>query len=108
MGTVFLGDFRVNQHHGLVAMHTVWLREHNRVARILKENNPNWQDKRLFNEARRIGKPSISKIFLFALLGHLDWLTDMVVLHFILSRWLEQNILSRDVVLQSRKKGSYV
>ena len=86
MGTLFLGDFRVNQHHGLVAMHTVWLREHNRVARILKENNPNWQDKRLFNEARRIGKPSLSQIFLFALLGHLDWLTDIVVLHFIHSK----------------------
>ena len=53
--TYFLGDLRVNEHHGLIAMHTVWLREHNRVAKRLKVINPHWHDEKLFEEARRIG-----------------------------------------------------
>jgi hypothetical protein len=54
-----LGDLRVNEHHGLTAMHTVWLREHNRVAKKLREYNPKCNDETLFEEARRIGKATI-------------------------------------------------
>ena len=57
-----LGDHRVNEHHGLVSMHVLWLREHNRVAKELKEANPSWSiffddeklDEKLFEEARRV------------------------------------------------------
>ena len=28
-----LGDVRANEQHNLIVMHTVWMREHNRVAR---------------------------------------------------------------------------
>ena len=35
-------------------MHTLWLREHNRVARELSRFNPTWGDDRLFHEARKI------------------------------------------------------
>ena len=48
------GDVRANEHHNLLAMHTVWLREHNRVAQNLAQNHPFWNDERLFQEARRI------------------------------------------------------
>lgn len=39
---------------GLTSMHTIWLREHNRLVTLLKEINPLWNDDRLFFEARKI------------------------------------------------------
>ena len=56
------GDVRANEQVSLTIMHTLWFREHNRIARELKEINPFWNDERLFQEARKIVGALIQKI----------------------------------------------
>ncbi|XP_042233114.1 chorion peroxidase-like isoform X2 [Homarus americanus] len=48
------GDSRVNEQPGLTAIHTIWMRQHNKVAFELQNINPQWSDEAVFQEARRI------------------------------------------------------
>ncbi len=48
------GDPRAEDNAILTSIHTVWLREHNRVAKELKQVNPCWTDEKLYQHARRI------------------------------------------------------
>lgn len=48
------GDDRVNQNTPLMAMHTIMVREHNRIADILASLNPIWNDEIVFQETRRV------------------------------------------------------
>ena len=48
------GDDRLNQHASLTALHTIWLREHNRVAKELVRQMPGLSDEFYFQQARRI------------------------------------------------------
>lgn len=48
------GDVRVNEQVGLLAMHTIWFREHNRIALEFKDLNPQWDHDTIYQEARKI------------------------------------------------------
>ena len=67
------GDVRANEQAGLTAMHTLWVREHNRIADRIASENPELTDEEIYQEARRIVIAEIQAItfneFLPALLG---------------------------------------
>ena len=70
------GDIRVNEQAGLIAMHTLFAREHNRIAGLLATQTPGASDEHLYQTARRIVGAEIQAItynqFLPALLGSSD------------------------------------
>ena len=44
----------MNEMPALTVQHTVWMREHNRIATQLRRINPTWRGERIFQETRRI------------------------------------------------------
>jgi len=67
------GDPRVQDNAALLALQTVFLREHNRIAKTLNVTNPTWDEQKVFNNARKILNGVFQNIvygeFLPALLG---------------------------------------
>jgi peroxidase len=51
-GNFLAGDIRVNENPELTSLHTLFMREHNRVAAQLARNNPRLSDEQLFQQAR--------------------------------------------------------
>ncbi|XP_049870495.1 chorion peroxidase [Pectinophora gossypiella] len=48
------GDNHGNQIISLTVLHTIWTREHNRIARALSRLNPDWDEDTVYLEARRL------------------------------------------------------
>ncbi|NWX15910.1 PERE peroxidase, partial [Aegotheles bennettii] len=48
------GDKRVTENLIISTMHTVFLREHNRLVRALRKLNPHWDGEKLYQESRKI------------------------------------------------------
>ncbi|KAL0169502.1 hypothetical protein M9458_034098, partial [Cirrhinus mrigala] len=48
------GDSRVNEILPLSVLHTLWVREHNRLAKCLTRLNPHWGSEVIYQETRKI------------------------------------------------------
>ena len=57
------GDVRANEQAALTALHTLFVREHNRLAVEIQSNNPGWSDEKIYQEAKLIVE------------GELQWIT---------------------------------
>jgi len=69
---VLAGDSRVHVYPGLGALHTVFLRMHNLNADGLAAVHPDWDDEKVFQEARRLTVALLQKI------SYSDWLAAVV------------------------------
>lgn len=56
------GDTRANVHPGLTSYHTIFVREHNRIATLLAQIRPAWTDERIYQETRKIIGALIQRI----------------------------------------------
>lgn len=76
----FGGDERVNEQPTLTALHTLYVRDHNRLASKLASINPHWDDDRIYHETRHIqaalAQHLVISEYLPLLIGH-----DMMVLY---------------------------
>lgn len=52
-GFFLAGDIRVNEQPGLICMHTIFVREHNRIARRYTELAPQMSDEQVYLRARK-------------------------------------------------------
>lgn len=58
------GDVRVDENIALTSIHTLFMREHNRVARELKRLNRNWDGETIYQETRKI-MGAYTEVFVF-------------------------------------------
>ena len=70
---ILAGDVRANEQVGLTAMHTLFVREHNRLAGEIASANPVWADEQVYQRARKMVGAEMQVItyqeFLPALIG---------------------------------------
>jgi hypothetical protein len=65
------GDSRANEHSALTAMHVLFLREHNRIASEVFEQNPDYTDEEIYQIARKINTAQMQYITYFEYLPSL-------------------------------------
>ena len=56
------GDHRANQQMMLVAQHTIFMREHNRIATELGKINHHWDDERIYQVYFSLSNAGIESI----------------------------------------------
>ena len=66
------GDIRVNEHLSLTVMHTIWLREHNRVVGQLAKENPELDDETLYQLGRHVVGGMVQAI------AYQEWLPEVL------------------------------
>jgi peroxidase len=61
----FAGDDRVSENDNLAAQQTLWMRNHNRLARELSRLHSSWTDEQIFQRARQINIAQYQQIAMY-------------------------------------------
>jgi prostaglandin-endoperoxide synthase 2 len=96
-GLFALGLPRGNIHYGFVMTSTVFLREHNRLAGLLREHHPRWSDDQVFQTARNTLTVMLLKIVIQDYINHISPLRFQVFWELGLGareRWFRPNWMS--------------
>lgn len=65
------GDVRANENIALIATQTLFLREHNRLADLIRVQNPGWSDDEIYQAARKVVGAEVQAITYY------EWLPAM-------------------------------
>lgn len=65
------GDKRANENPLLTSLHTIFVREHNRLCDVLSEENPSWNDETLYQYSRKLVGGIIQRILYY------EWLPSL-------------------------------
>jgi len=71
-GNFLAGDIRANEQQQLTSMHTIFAREHNRIADTLATANQDWSGDRVYQEARSLVGAQVQAI------TYNDWLPNLL------------------------------
>ena len=63
-GMFMAGDVRVRGNPGLLSLHTIFVREHNRIATFIATHLPQWSDEEVFQFTRRNEKQNVDINFM--------------------------------------------
>ena len=80
------GDIRVNEQIHLTVLHTIYVRDHNRMADELALQNPHWNDEKLYQETRHIMAAIVQHITIT------EWLPLLIGHHYM----VENNLTESD------------
>ena len=61
-GNLVAGDPRANEHVSLLSFHTLFVREHNRIADELNVLHPDWNDEQIYQRARKVNTALLQSI----------------------------------------------
>ena len=100
-----MGVERANVQIGYVMLNTLCLREHNRIATILAEKYPEWDDERLFQTTRNILIVLIMKVVIDEYINHItpyhfNFITDPLA--FTNEKWYRLNWMTVEFSLVYR------
>jgi len=100
-----MGSDTSNLQVGFVMHNVLFLREHNRIARLLQVDYPNWDDERLFSTARNVMIVLLMKIVVEDYINHITPFLFKLRLEpksFPNERWYRQNWMATEFQLLYR------
>ena len=104
------GDVRARENPGLSSLHTIFVREHNRIATLIAAKIPQWSDECIYQFTRRNENHNVGNWFLFESCGFCFqwcWAIMNQIFHLVKSTsWIASRIVIAE--MQNIVYGQYL